>query len=337
MRLGYTVRNITEAQLSMLAKGFAMPAMVAAGGKDAVGRFFKNRQVGFTRLIDQVNINAGRIDDVPTLQYAFMSEVDKLRAVDMSRKQLAKAISTRIGELERDAFKQRFTPGVGPLTVEDEVRTLKGVLADLESITLYHGSATGAFKLDESRSIAMSASPAIARRYAEGGQIFSIEQYIPTKTGKPGKLGNVDAEAAYAKVNEIQKNIAKAERDLAKTGETQWDIPLLKQTLTEANAAYKKALSSATYAEKRGAMQDEAMIALQTDMIDAVNAGRLVEVKDRAGKWRKVNSIDYRTLVLATESDDLETVLFKDWTRRPVFRVNYSQGSVQPIRVYGPS
>jgi hypothetical protein len=337
MRLGYTVRNITEAQLSMLAKGFAMPAMVAAGGKDAVGRFFKNRQVGFTRLIDQVNINAGRIDDVPTLQYAFMSEVDKLRAVDMSRKQLAKAISTRIGELERDAFKQRFTPGVGPLTVEDEVRTLKGVLADLESITLYHGSATGAFKLDESRSIAMSASPAIARRYAEGGQIFSIEQYIPTKTGKPGKLGNVDAEVAYAKVNEIQKNIAKAERDLAKTGETQWDIPLLKQTLTEANAAYKKALSSATYAEKRGAMQDEAMIALQTDMIDAVNAGRLVEVKDRAGKWRKVNSIDYRTLVLATESDDLETVLFKDWTRRPVFRVNYSQGNVQPIRVYGPS
>jgi hypothetical protein len=337
MRLGYTVRNITEAQLSMLAKGFAMPAMVAAGGKDAVGRFFKNRQVGFTRLIDQVNINAGRIDDVPTLQYAFMSEVDKLRAVDMSRKQLAKAISTRIGELERDAFKQRFTPGVGPLTVEDEVRTLKGVLADLESITLYHGSATGKFELDEARSIAMSASPAIARRYAEGGQIVSIEQYIPTKTGKPGKLGNVDAEAAYAKVNEIQKNIAKAERDLAKTGETQWDIPLLKQTLTEANAAYKKALSSATYAEKRGAVQDEAMIAMQSDMIDAVNAGKLVEVKDRAGKWRKVNSIDYRTLVLATESDDLETVLFKDWTRRPVFRVNYSQGNVQPIRVYGPS
>ncbi len=290
MRLGYTVRNITEAQLSMLAKGFAMPAMVAAGGKDAVGRFFKNRQVGFTRLIDQVNINAGRADDVSTLQYAFMSEVDKLRAVDMSRKQLAKAISTRIGELERDAFKQRFTPGVGPLTVEDEVRTLKGVLADLESITLYHGSATGAFKLDESRSIAMSASPAIARRYAQGGQIVSIEQYIPTKTGRPGRLG---------------------EKPTPEGG----TLPT----------------------EKRAAVLDEAMIALQTDMIDAVNAGRLVEVKDRAGKWRRVNSIDYRTLVLATESDDLETVLFKDWTRRPVFRVNYSQGNVQPIRVYGPS
>jgi hypothetical protein len=288
MRLGYTVRNITEAQLSMLAKGFAMPAMVAAGGKDAVGRFFNNRQVGFTRLIDQVNINAGRMDDVPTLQYAFMSEVDKLRAVDMSRKQLAKAISTRIGELERDAFKQRFTPGVGPLTVEDEVRTLKGVLADLESITLYHGS-PGAFKLDESRSIAMSASPAIARRYAQGGNIVSIEQYIPTKTGRPGRLG--------------QKPTPE--------GGT---LPT----------------------EKRAATLDEAMIKLQSDMITAVNSGAKVEIK-RGSKWVEVKSIDYETLVLALETDEVETVLFKNWSHRPVFRVNASQGAVQPIRVYGPS
>jgi hypothetical protein len=289
MRLGYTVRNITEAQLSMLAKGFAMPAMVAAGGKDAVGRFFNNRQVGFTRLIDQVNINAGRIDDVPTMQYAFMSEVDKLRAVDMSRKQLAKAISTRIGELERDAFKQRFTAGVGPLTVEDEVRTLKGVLADLESITLYHGSANGAFKLDESRSIAMSASPAIARRYAQGGQIVSIEQYIPTKTGRPGRLG--------------QKPTPE--------GGT---VPT----------------------EKRAAKLDDAMINLQSDMITAKNSGAKVEIK-RGSKWVEVKSIDYETLVLALETDEVETVLFKNWSHRPVFRVNYTKGEVQPIRVYGPS
>jgi hypothetical protein len=289
MRLGYTVRNITEAQLSMLAKGFAMPAMVAAGGKDAVGRFFKNRQVGFTRLIDQVNINAGRIDDVPTLQYAFMSEVDKLRAVDMSRKQLAKAISTRIDELERDAFKQRFTPGVGPLTVEDEVRTLKGVLADLESVTLYHGS-PDAFNLDETRSIAMSASPAIARRYAQGGMIASVEQYIPTKTGRPGRLG--------------QKPTPE--------GGT---LP----------------------SEKRADVLNEATLRLQSDMIDAVNSGKIVEYKDSTGKWKKVKSIDYETLVLAADTDEAEIVLFKKWTNRPVFRVNPSQGNVQPIRVYGPS
>jgi hypothetical protein len=338
MRLGYTVRNITEAQLSMLAKGFAMPAMVAAGGKDAVGRFFNNRQVGFTRLIDQVNINAGRIDDVPTLQYAFMSEVDKLRSVDMSRKQLAKAISTRIGELERDAFKQRFTPGVGPLTVEDEVRTLKGVLADLESVTLYHGSATGAFKLDESRSIAMSASPAIARRYAQGGTIHSVENYLETPSGRPGKLGNNEARIAKAQatLTNAEKRLASAQKDLATAGETQLDVNLLQKTIDEQKAIIKKAGASVGAGIRRAGTIDEATLNLQADMIAAKNSGAKVEVK-RGSKWVEVQSIDYETLVLALETDEFETVLFKNWSNRPVFRVNYTKGNVQPIRVYGPS
>jgi hypothetical protein len=446
MRLGYTVRNITEAQLSMLAKGFAMPAMVAAGGKDAVGRFFNNRQVGFTRLIDQVNINAGRIDDVPTLQYAFMSEVDKLRAVDMSRKQLAKAISTRIGELEGDAFKQRFTAGVGPLTVEDEVKTLKGVLADLESITLYHGSADGAFKLDESRSLAMSASPAIARRYAQGGIIKSVEQYIPTPSGRPGRLGEQPLSKAgtLAPLDEVKliqrlnpkmgsttgvglvktdfvkkfiefdrtgaaaqpvsaETIAKITDDL-KSGKGFTDPLILAYSvdnkgnlslkLTEGNHRIQAALNAGldsvpvkivrgfegeanlkstgmaskikpdrtgylpgnpnprdllepdamknlereprVPSAKREDVLNEAMLKLQSDMIDAVNSGAKVEIK-RGSKWVEVKSIDYETLVLALETDEVETVLFKNWSRRPVFRVNASKGNVQPIRVYGPS
>jgi hypothetical protein len=446
MRLGYTVRNITEAQLSMLAKGFAMPAMVAAGGKDAVGRFFNNRQVGFTRLIDQVNINAGRIDDVPTLQYAFMSEVDKLRAVDMSRKQLAKAISTRIGELEGDAFKQRFTAGVGPLTVEDEVKTLKGVLADLESITLYHGSADGAFKLDESRSLAMSASPAIARRYAQGGIIKSVEQYIPTPSGRPGRLGEQPLSKAgtLAPLDEVKliqrlnpkmgsttgvglvktdfvkkfiefdrtgaaaqpvsaETIAKITDDL-KSGKGFTDPLILAYSvdnkgnlslkLTEGNHRIQAALNAGldsvpvkivrgfegeanlkstgmaskikpdrtgylpgnpnprdllepdamknlereprVPSAKREDVLNEAMLKLQSDMIDAVNSGAKVEIK-RGNKWTEVKSIDYETLVLALETDEVETVLFKNWSRRPVFRVNASKGDVQPIRVYGPS
>jgi hypothetical protein len=446
MRLGYTVRNITEAQLSMLAKGFAMPAMVAAGGKDAVARFFNNRQVGFNRLIDQVNINAGRIDDVPTLQYAFMSEVDKLRAVDMSRKQLAKAISTRIGELERDAFKQRFTPGIGPLTVEDEVKTLKGVLADLESITLYHGSADGAFKLDESRSLAMSASPAIARRYAQGGIIKSVEQYIPTPSGRPGRLGEQPLSKAgtLAPLDEVKliqrlnpkmgsttgvglvktdfvkkfiefdrtgaaaqptsaETISKITDDL-KSGKGFTDPLILAYSvdnkgnlslkLTEGNHRIQAALNAGldsvpvkivrAFADeanlkstgmaskikpdrtgylpgnpsprdllepdamknlereprvpsaKREDVLNEAMLRLQSDMIDAVNSGAKVEIK-RGNKWTEVKSIDYETLVLALETDEVETVLFKNWSRRPVFRVNASKGNVQPIRVYGPS
>lgn len=492
MRLGYTVRNITEAQLSMLAKGFAMPAMVAAGGTQAVERFFKNRKVGFNRLIDQVNIRAGRLEDVDAMQYAFMSDVDKIRAVDMSRKQLAKEISKRIGELERDAFKVRFTEDVGPLTVEDEVRTLKGALADLESMTLYHGSPDAKFKLDETRSVAMSASPAVARRYAEGGTIHNVEDYIPTPSGRPGRLGQkpeltpgaeigtrgVIEQMPLAEFEEVKqyvrggyaetqldlrdpnrwgttnkekipamlqraiqrsvikentvvyrgtsnpdilnaklgdiivekgftstskkyrvaekfafvskqdstvvkielpkgtngldivasyKGFSKLDSELSKTqgielkltdadmfGESEVLLPantkfevvnvVEGQAATKDFPAIKPVVTLRAIVEepklpspKRASTLDEAMIALQTDMIDAVNAGRKVEVKDRADRWREVKSIDYRTLVLATESDDLETVLFKDWTRRPIFRVNYSEGSVKPIRVYGPS
>lgn len=287
MRLGYTVRNLTEAQLSMLAKGFALPAMVAAGGKDGVARFFNNRKVGFNRLIDQVNVMSGKVDDLKTLQYEFATGIDQLRAVDMSRQQLAKAVSTRIGEIERDRFKLRLTGDTGPLTVEDELRTLRGVLADLESVTLYHGSADDVFNLDKTRSLALSASPTIANRYASGGIIKSVEQYIPTPSGRPGRLG--------------QKPTPE--------GGT---IP----------------------SEKRQDVLNEAMLRLQSDMIDAVNSGAKVEVK-RGKSWQRVKSINYETLVLASESDDLETILFKDWSVRPVFRVNAVKGSVTPVRAYG--
>jgi hypothetical protein len=375
-----------------------------------------------------------------------MSEVDKLRAVDMSRKQLAKAISTRIGELEGDAFKQRFTAGVGPLTVEDEVKTLKGVLADLESITLYHGSADGAFKLDESRSLAMSASPAIARRYAQGGIIKSVEQYIPTPSGRPGRLGEQPLSKAgtLAPLDEVKliqrlnpkmssttgvglvktdfvkkfiefdstgaaaqptsaETISKITDDL-KSG-TGFTDPLilaysvdnkgnLSLKLTEGNHRIQAALNAGldsvpvkivrAFADeanlkstgmaskikpdrtgylpgnpsprdllepdamknlereprvpsaKREDVLNEAMLRLQSDMIDAVNSGAKVEIK-RGNKWTEVKSIDYETLVLALETDEVETVLFKNWSRRPVFRVNASKGDVQPIRVYGPS
>jgi len=190
MRLGYTVRNITEAQLSMLAKGFALPAMVAAGGTDAVKRFFTNRKVGFSRLVDNVNVMTGRADDVGTLQYAFQVEADKLRAIDMSRKQLAKAIDERIRDIEADTFRVRLTGEVGPLTAEDEIRTLRGVLEDLNSVTLYHGSPEAAFKLDEARALVASASPNTAKKYANGFTYHSAENYLETKTGtRPGRLG----------------------------------------------------------------------------------------------------------------------------------------------------
>jgi hypothetical protein len=333
MRLGYTVRNITEAQLSMLAKGFALPAMVAAGGSEGVKRFFANRKVGFNRLIDQVNVMAGRLDDIPTMQYAFMSEVDKLRSIDMSRKQLAKAVSDRIRDLENDVFRVRLTPDVGPLTAEDEIRTLRGVLADLESVTLYHGSPDAAFKLDEARVLATSASPSIAARYSTGFTTHSAENYLQTPTGRPGKIGDVGASLTKARktLREAQDNLTQAQKELRRAGQTQWDVNLLQQTIDEQKAIIKRAGSAERSAERRAATLDEAADNLLTDMIAAKNAGKIVEMRTPSG-WRKVESLDWNQIRLAEEGVlKVEPELF----RRSVFRVQGTMNKPQPVRVYG--
>jgi hypothetical protein len=334
MRLGYTVRNITEAQLSMLAKGFALPAMAAAGGQEAVKRFFNNRKVGFSRLIDQVNVNAGRIDDIPTLQYAFMSEVDKLRAIDMSRKQLAKAVSARIRDLENDKFKVRLTDNaVGPLTAEDEIRTLRGVLADLDSVTLYHGSTEAAFKLDESRVLATSASPAIAARYSTGFTTHSVENYLKTPSGRPGRIGDVTTSLKKTRrtLAEAQKNLETAQKELRRSGQTQWDVNLLQQTIDEQKAIIKRAGSAERSAERRASTLDDAADDLLTDMIAAKNAGKEVEIRT-AGGWRKVESLDWNQIRIAEEGLlKVEPELF----RRSVFRVKGITNKPVPVRVYG--
>jgi hypothetical protein len=332
MRLGYTTRNLTEAQLSMMAKGIALPAMVAANGKAGLDRFFHNRKVGFTRLVDQVNIMTGKADDFNVLQHEIGSATDMLRSVDMGRQQLAKAVSQRIGEIERDKFRLRLTGDTGPLTVEDELNTLKGVLADLESVTLYHGSA-GPLALDKTRALATSASPSIARRYTGTGTIHSAEQYIATPSGRPGKLGDASKlEQAQAKLTTEQKNLAQAEKDLANTGKTQWDVPLLKQTIAGLKSEIKSAKSVERTAIKRAATIEEATTNLLSDMINAVNAGKTVELRTPAG-WRKVEALTMDNVRLAETDEVLQFT--PERFQRSVFRVGAGKGKVEPIRVYG--
>jgi len=292
MRLGYTVRNVAEAQLSMAAKGFALPGMFLANGKEGAVRFFNNRKTGFSRLGDHVNVILGRADDAKVQADGVARYIDALRNDDMTINQAVKHINQRLGELldSRKGFTDRQGPmpekGGIPLQVQDEVKLLMGVLADLDSKVTFHGSPTK-FQLDTSRPIATTGINSLAESYARGGVIASVEQYIPTKTGKPGRLG------------------AKPTPE----GET---LPT----------------------EKRADVLNEATLKLQSDMIDAVNAGKKVEIK-KGATWQRVKAIDYETLVLALENDEFETVLFKDWTHRPVFRVGYNEGKTIQIRSYG--
>lgn len=450
MRLGYTVRNLTEAQLSMAAKGFALPGMFLANGKEGAARFFNNRKVGFQRLGDHVNVLLGRADDSKVLNDDIGRYIDALRNDDMTTSQMVKHINQRLSELldSRQGFIDRAGPmpekGGRPLRVEDEVKLLMGALSDLESKVTYHGSPAN-FKIDESRPISTSGVKSIADRYAKGGTFHSIENYIPTKTGKPGRLTEqpLSKTGTLAPLNELKeiqrlnprmqstngvalvktdfvkkfiefdrtglegypdysaKTIAEITDDL-KSGKGFTDPLILEYYVNDSGelllklgegnhrlqAALKAGIDSVPVAivkaykstknlkhtglvskiipdrmgyipgnpnprnlleadamkdltrepklptEKRADTLNEAMIKLQSDMIDAVNAGKKVEIK-KGATWQRVKSIDYETLVLASETDEFETVLFKDWTHRPVFRVGYNAGKTAPIRSYG--
>ena len=488
MRLGYTVRNLTEAQLSMAAKGFALPGMFLANGREGAIRFFNNRKTGFSRLGDHVNVMLGRVDDSKVLNDEIGRYIDALRNDDMTSQQMVKHINQRLGELldSRKGFTDRQGPmpetGGQPLRVEDEVRLLMGALADLESKVTYHGSPTK-FQIDESRPLSTSGVKSVADRYSQGGVIASVEQYIPTKTGKPGRLGQkptakpgdeigtegviekmpqveFDAVARYVSkdligrtsvqnvlrglptgapaksfaknfpINDLKHAIQRSvitkntivnratsnpdvlnakvgdiitEKGFISTSKTfagvegfsgkldsagnptdvvvQIELPKGTKGL-DINATYAGFKEDNFYSKeeevllpagtkfeviessgglpatkdfpatvrwiklraivedlslptaKRADVLNEATLKLQADMIDAVNAGKKVEIK-KGATWQRVKAIDYETLVLALENDEFETVLFKDWTYRPVFRVGYNEGKTAQIRSYG--
>ena len=463
MRLGYTVRNITEAQLSMAAKGFALPGMVLANGKGGLERFFKNRKTGFSRLGDHINVILGRADDSNVLQTEVGRYVDALRNNDMTIQQMSKHINQRLGELLSGKFvdlEGPMRPGGQPLQVQDEVKILMGALADLESKVTYHGTPKS-IDLDANRPVATSALKSVADRYSRGGTFHSVEQYIETPTGRPGRINdaltehprsepwqgpltleqelanrihaggfsvngitydspikgymvaratggeilssqNVDETIGHIKeylsknravfeadptlhfggwydkankqlVLDFSDNVAK--EDIATTlgtGRDQysiWDIKNEKEISTGGTGGklgkpeYEKHpdsifgegtivrvnpeellsnVRSGTVgvgrkprsSNAREQRLKEATIKLQTDMIDAVNAGKKVEIK-RGATWQKVKAIDFETLVLASETDDNEILLFKNMTHRPVFRVGYNTGATSEIRSYG--
>jgi len=201
MRLGYTVRNLTEAQLSMMAKAFALPAAVAVGGPSAVQRFLQNRKAGFTRLIDNVEVLAGRKDDINVLRDEVAKLQDMLRGLDLSRKGLAGEIRTRMADIERGgerlianyiAAEKAKGNLVGveeaaAIVLPRELKRLRSALAEAEAVTLYHGSVADSFEFDPARPLSASTNAQIADRYATQEFAFGLERYI-SDTGRPVPL-----------------------------------------------------------------------------------------------------------------------------------------------------
>ena len=200
LRLGYTMRNLAEAQLSMAAKGFALPAIAATGGKAAVGRFFKNRSTGFRRLADSINTLTGRQASLGALQLQLAQEADGIQSLE-------KALQSGTNEIYRMARELNANPDAivndyiaaekakGNLVGREEAerlalaqayRKLAPALAEMESVTGYHGSVNPKFKPDGKNPLALSSTQSVADRYAVPEHNLSVNDYLQQYVDKNG-------------------------------------------------------------------------------------------------------------------------------------------------------
>jgi hypothetical protein len=177
LRLGYTVRNLTEASLSILGKGYGL---VWAGqfNEQAVGNWFENRVQGIDRWTDRKLVAKGvRTDSVKTRRELARRD-SLLYASDRVLQQSLQYV--KAAEL---AFKQ------GKLTEEQLLEYLK--LSDAATgEMLYHGSPVGfGDDLDLSRPIAMVDTENAATRYAEASMpTISVSEMYARQGGRRVRL-----------------------------------------------------------------------------------------------------------------------------------------------------
>jgi hypothetical protein len=172
LRLGYTVRNISEASMSILAKGYGL---VAASdiSKEGIQKWYTNRQIGVDRLTDRTLVAKGlREDSVKLRQQLANLQADRAQIASLN-----KDIDEHMAGVEL-AFKR------GQLTQEQMLEFLD-VSSYRTGEFMYHGSPVGLRGLNPNRPLAMSYSADIAERYADAGMpTISASEIYRRQTGR---------------------------------------------------------------------------------------------------------------------------------------------------------
>ena len=172
LRLGYTVRNVSEASLSILAKGYGL---VAASdlSKQGFKNWWEHRQIGMDRITDRTLVAKGLREDSIKLRSA-------MAQTQLERAQIAKLnqeVDDHLAAVEL-AFKR------GQLSEEQAMEFLN-LSSYRTGEFLYHGSPTGLRGLNPNRPLAMSYSDDIANRYAEKGiPVISASEIYKRTTGR---------------------------------------------------------------------------------------------------------------------------------------------------------
>lgn len=175
LRLGYTVRNITEASLSIMAKGYGL--LFATDLKEGAKSWYQNRLIGFERLTDKNYVAKGLRED--SLELRRQLADNDLEGAQLQR--LNMEIDDHIAAAER-AFKR------GQLT-EPQLLEFLNISSYRTGEFLYHGSPTGLRALDDTRALAMSFNEGIAQDYADASmKVVSAAKIQQRLTGRAGRL-----------------------------------------------------------------------------------------------------------------------------------------------------
>lgn len=156
LRLGYTVRNLTEASMSILAKGYGLMALSDIN-KEGLGAWYANRVRDIERLTDRRLVSQGLREDSVALRSEFAEKQSALIASERTMEEL----QAFLGAAERLYRQGRLS--------EDQLKEFIDVFQYPTGEYFYHGSTTPLRGLDNSRPMAMSLSEDIAERYAEAG------------------------------------------------------------------------------------------------------------------------------------------------------------------------
>jgi hypothetical protein len=176
LRLGYTVRNVTEASMSIMAKGYGLVALGDLN-KEGFRHWYDNRVQGIERITDKRLVAKGLREDSVKLRQEFANN----QRMDAAYQRVEDDLVNWLPAAER-AF------NAGKLTREQYLEILD-VFQYRDADFLYHGSPEGIQALDNTRPLAMNLSEDIANRYAERNiRTISAADVYKRLTGRAGRV-----------------------------------------------------------------------------------------------------------------------------------------------------
>ena len=156
LRLGYTIRNVSEAALSLLGTGYGLLA-AADLNKEGFKAWYTNRVQGLERLADRRLVAKGYREDSVTIRRHLADE----QSVIMMGERSLNDLDASLPALEKEFLQ-------GRLSLE-QYRELLEVSEYTTGQYLYHGSTAPIRQLDRTKPMAMSYSEDVAQQYAEAG------------------------------------------------------------------------------------------------------------------------------------------------------------------------